>query len=243
MRLKERVYTMAAFIAKQDYFGIADEATVVCISSNDGKAAEVAEATNEIGNVYGVKLSPSNEYQLARSLDINKGSFQLGGITTHGDVSICLGSMSIGTSAGSAPTISASGEQVESGASADCWFDIPAFRLEKCHHAQILFNAFTYNATSDNVGTGVHLKSASYDASCSITKGEKEGVCLTHDVTEGKIECSVEFIQTGSTVPEITAGSGWVVTSPLACSNPDADWPTWNATLTMYIPKSQHSEE
>ena len=67
---------MAAFIAKQDYFGIADEATVVCISSNDGKAAEVAEATNEIGevvasNVYGVKLSPSNEYQLAGSLNMS----------------------------------------------------------------------------------------------------------------------------------------------------------------------------
>ena len=237
---------MAAFISKQDYFNFAND-TITCVSSDDGRSAEVAEATGEDGtivasNVYGEKISPSNEYQLSRDLSASDGYVQLGSVTEVDGTYICLGSFDIGTSAGSAPTISASGEQVESTYDEHpCMYSLPAFGLSKKHHAQILFGAFVFNKTTvsngNSVPTGVHLKSASYAASCSITKGEVEGNCLTHDVTEGKIECSVELIQTGSTIPEITAGTGWVVTSPLACSNPDADWPSWSATLTMYLSK------
>lgn len=118
-----------------------------------------------------------------------------------------------------------------------CLYQLPAFTVTKKHHAQVLFGAFN----DSNYGAGVHLKSASYSASCSVTKGEKEGKCLTHDVTEGKIECSVEFLQTGSATPNLTAGEGWEITSVLACSNPDADWPTWSATLTKYLSKTDQT--
>lgn len=118
-----------------------------------------------------------------------------------------------------------------------CLYQLPAFQVTKKHHAQVLFGAFNEN----NYGAGVHLKSASYSASCSVTKGEKEGNCLTHDVTEGKIECSVEFLQTGNETPTLTAGEGWEITGVLACSNPDADWPTWSATLTKYLSKSDQT--
>ena len=82
-----------------------------------------------------------------------------------------------------------------------------------------------------------HLTTTNYTFSANITKAEKDGVCLAHDVNEGKIECSLDLIQTGSTAPTLSAGDGWVVTSPLACDNPDADWPTWSATLTKYLAK------
>lgn len=150
-----------------------------------------------------------------------------------------MNSFTINTSAGAAPTFSASGEQVEDEASGVCEYSIPAFKVTKKHHAQILFDAFEYNKTvsGGTTSTGVHLKSASYTASGSITKGEKEGVCLTHDIVEGKIECAVEFVQVGNVKPVITPGTGWDVTSVLTCSNPDADWPSWSATLTMYLTK------
>ena len=238
---------MAAFISKQDFFGIADgvaDASLKILSSDDGRTAEVAEATGEDGsivanNVYGEKLAPSCEYAMDGNIVADDGEIKLGAVTeiTEGTVTryICLGSFEIGTSAGSAPTFSASGEEVS--ANGSCTYSIPAFTLSKKHHAQILFGAFTYNKTATNQATGVHLKSANYSCSCSITKGEKEGVCLTYDVVEGKIECTVEFVQTGSTKPVITNGTGWEITSPLACSNPDADWPSWSATLTYYLAK------
>ena len=152
-----------------------------------------------------------------------------------------MNNFAINTAAGSAPTFSASGEQVEEDSTGVCQYSIPAFEVTKKHHAQILFGAFSYNKTvsGGTTSTGVHLKSAAYTASGSITKGEKEGVCLTHDIVEGKIECAVEFVQVGDVKPEITPNleDGWDVTSKLTCSNPDADWPSWSATLTKYLVK------
>ena len=227
------------FIEKNDYFGLADGTMLVCSSSDDGRSNEVAEATGQDGaivahNVYGEKIAPSNEYVMkAVTFSKNEGELAIGQIHKLDDnqTCICLGSLSIGTSAGSAPTISASGEQVEDNSSGNCLFKIPAISLTKKHHAQILFNAFTFS------GTGIHLKSASYNITASITKGEKEGKCLTHDVVEGKIECSVEFLSVSGDKPTLTPGDGWEVTSVPSSSNPDADWPTWSATLTKYLTK------
>ena len=227
------------FIEKTDYFGLADGTMLVCSSSQDGRSNEVAVATGQDGaivahNVYGEKIAPSNEYVMkAVTFSKNEGELAIGQIHKLDDnqTCICLGSLSIGTSAGSAPTISASGEQVEDNSTGNCLFKIPAISLTKKHHAQILFNAFSFT------GTGIHLKSASYDITASITKGEKEGKCLTHDVVEGKIECSVEFLSVSGDKPTLTPGDGWEVTSVPSSSNPDADWPTWSATLTKYLTK------
>lgn len=238
---------MNEFIEKQDYFGIADGDNLVCSTADEGKSNELAEATGQDGsyvayNVYGEKLAPSNEYVM-KAVTITKadGAIKLGQIEKpfNDDTSICLNNFAINTAAGSAPTFSASGEQVEDNSTGVCQYSIPAFEVTKKHHAQILFGAFSYNKTvsGGTTSTGVHLKSAAYTASGSITKGEKEGVCLTHDIVEGKIECAVEFVQVGNVKPVITPGTGWDVTSKLTCSNPDADWPSWSGTLTKYLAK------
>jgi len=107
---------MAAFIAKQDFFGLADGTTLVCVSSDDGKSAEVAEAVGQDGsivenNVYGEKISPSNDYLQKTDWEIGAGDLNLGDINAlDSTTSVCLNNISIGTSAGSAPTISVSGE-------------------------------------------------------------------------------------------------------------------------------------
>ena len=75
---------MAQFIAKTDYFNLSDNATLVCASSDDGRSAEVAEATGQDGSivascVYGEKISPSNEYMMkAASLEKLDGDIALG---------------------------------------------------------------------------------------------------------------------------------------------------------------------
>ena len=119
---------------------------------------------------------------------------------------------------------------MEVSSSNNCEYSLPAFTLSKKHHAQILMDAFSFAGDA-------HLTQASYSYSCNISKADKDGVTLAHDVTEGKIEVSLDLIQTGSTAPTLSAGTGWVVTSPLACDNPDSDWPTWSGTLTKYLAK------
>ena len=108
-----------AFIEKVDYFGLADGTNLVCLSSEDGKSNEVAEATGQDGsivahNVYGEKIAPSNEYVM-KAVTITKaaGDIALGQIEeigTTNPISVCLSSLDISTSAGAAPTFSASGE-------------------------------------------------------------------------------------------------------------------------------------
>ena len=54
----------------------------------------------------------------------------------------------------------------------------------------------------------------------------------------GRPSYNVSFhVQTGSAEPTVEPGDGWYLSSPLACTNPDADYPTWAATLTKYLAK------
>ena len=222
-----------AFLEKTDYFGLSGTA-LECTTSNDGASASVAEAKGADGSVvahevYGEALAPSCDYLLKADWTSAAGAVKLGSVKATGGKSVALASVAINTSAGSAPTVAASGEQVEDGATDGCLYEVPAFSLPKTHHAHILFGAFTLS------GAGCHLTAANYTASAGITKATKEGAVLAHDVGEGKIEAVVTIVQTGAAAPSLAAGEGWSITSPLAMTNPDADYPTYSATLTHYL--------
>ncbi len=229
--------TLAPFISKTDYFGLADGTSLVCISNSDGKSASTAEAIGQDGsvvvyNVYGENISPSNEYRVKGTVTKADGDIKLGQVNTVDGTCVCLNNITINTQAGSAPTFTASGEQVEVSSSNNCEYSIPAFTLSKKHHAQTLMSAFTLSGDA-------HLNGANYTFSSNLTKAEKDGVCLAHDVTEGKIEIGLDIVQVGSTEPTISCASGWAITSPLASDNPDSDWPSWSCTLTKYLAKDQ----
>lgn len=232
-----------AFKTKVDYFGLTGSlAGLACVSNADGKTASVAEAADEAGTivantVYGETAAPSSSYVVKAAIAATAGTIGLGTASASAEIGapVVLSSVTISTSAGSAPTVEASGEMVETGADqaqAPCIYPLPEFNLGSCHHAQILFSAFTL------AGAGCYLQSANYTASVTVTKAEKDGACLAHDVSGGKIEAAVSILQTGAEAPVLTVGTGWVVTSPLACDNPDAAYPTWTATLTHYLARS-----
>ena len=84
--------------------------------------------------------------------------------------------------------MNASGESVEDGSVATCTYNATGFVLPTTHHAHILMDAFTLT------GDGCYLKSANYTMSCSLTSATKDGTVLTHDVTEGVVECQIEVL-------------------------------------------------
>ena len=92
-----------------------------------------------------------------------------------------------------------------------------------------MWSAFTL------AGTGCYLQSASYTAGGTISRATKNGETVSYDVTDGQLTVNLTIIQTGSTAPTVTPGSDWVMTSPLNCSNPDADYPSWTCTLSRYL--------
>ncbi len=224
-----------AFLVKQDYFGLANE-TLVIKSSTEGASASTATAKGSDGSivaveVFGKTAAPSCDYAIKG--DVTLSSIKLGGVTTVNSKSYALGSVSINTSAGGEPTVSASGEQVEDNSTPTCVYPVSdEVKLTTRHHAQILFGAFTLG------GTGCHLQSANYTMSASVGRATVNGNCVAHDVAEGKIECAVTIQQVGADAPTLTPGDGWTITSPLTLSNPDSDWGSWSGTLTKFLAKS-----
>lgn len=232
-----------AFKTKTDPFGIVSALTsVACKATADGDSASVAEAMDENGTivaqeVYGAAMAPSADYAVTGTIDADDGDIKLGAVTTYKEKRVVLTNLTINTSAGGEPAISASGEEVEASSDGTCpaLYSIPGFELGPCHHAKILFGAFALT------GTGCHATSANYTASCENGKATVGGTVVAHGVYGAKIECQVEIVQTGSTAPTLTAGTGWKITSPLAETNPDAEYPTFSATLEMPLAKDAES--
>lgn len=129
-----------------------------------------------------------------------------------------------------------SGEEVpaNSHCSSDCYYDAPTASIECCHHAQILFSAFTLS------GQGAYLTGANYSIECELTKATKDGDTVCYDITGGKVTVSLTIQGTGgSTAPTVTPGTNWKITSPVTQSNPDSGYETYTCTLTMNM--SHHS--
>jgi len=237
-----------AFIAKTDPFDLEVEDAIVCTETNDNASASMAEPTDEYGDAiaaaafqYAPKMAPSASYKLAASCTI---SLELGAVTEYKNKRIALKSVTVNTSAGSEPTISASGEQVEDDDAGTCagTFILDALAVGVCHKAQILDSAFTL------AGSGCHVKSCSLTAECEIPATTKDGVTIAHAVVNGRVTVQVEILQVGATEPTVTnsipqtgtaptivAGNGYKVASPLSCSNPDADYPVWTMTLVKHL--------
>lgn len=225
-----------SFKAKTDFFGLASGGVVIT-ESNENKTASTAEGHNEKGDVvafevFGETMSPQCTYVL--SADTNLSSMQCGTpIAGTGDYSgkkFTLGGLTINTTAGSPPSIQASGEEIPSGTShSDCTYTFPSATLKMCHHAQILWSAFTLG------GTGCYLQQANYNAGGTISRATKNGETVAYDVVDGKLEVQLTIQQTGDTKPTVTPGTDWTITAPLNCSNPDADYPSWTCTLSRYL--------
>lgn len=178
-----------AFQSKVDFFGLSASGLVLT-ESGDNNTASTAEGHNEKGDVvafevFGETMSPQCTYVL--SGDVSLASMQCGTpIAGAGDYTgkkFTLGSLTINTTAGSPPSIQASGEEIPAGTTtSDCTYTFPSATLKACHHAQILWSAFTVG------GTGCYLQQANYTAGGTISRATKNGETVAYDVVDGKLE-------------------------------------------------------
>ena len=233
------------FISKTDPFSISGSGKPLALASvSDGKSASVAEAKDDKGDVaayhvYGTNYSPEYEFKVKAAGTVtlpSLGTPVSATLQTGDTVQVIPNSISIATSAGGETTVNISCDSAPSGAVGCAYvYQAMTVALGVCQHAKVLFSAFTVG------GTGAYMQSANYTISCSVGKATVDGETVAFGVSEGKIEAAVEIVQTGSAEPTLTPGTDWVVTAPLACSNPDADYPTWTATLTKYLTASEPS--
>lgn len=224
-----------SFQTHTDYFGLstATGSAFVITDSAENKTAQTANGRDEKGDVvafevFGETIAPSCSYVL--KANGNTGTFKIGSPITVDSKKVTITNVSISTSAGSPPKIDVSGEEIPADTShSDCTYTIPSASIIVCHHAQILWNAFTLS------GTGCYLTDANYVASGTLTKAQKDGETVAFDISDGQLTATVTIQQTGTTEPTLTAGTGWVITSPLTSSRADASLKTWTATVSKYL--------
>lgn len=143
--------------------------------------------------------------------------------------------LTINTGAGTAPTMSASGQEVPSQDHTDCYYEGPSGDIKMCHHAQLLFG-LNSNVT---MPTGCYLTTANYTIGGSLTTATKDGKVVSYDISDGKVTASLTFVSIdGTTKPTISAGTlptDWTISSPLTLSEPDADYPTYTCEISKCL--------
>lgn len=220
----------APFSTPVDYFN-QDATPLKLKSSTENKTKQTKEASDERGDVvarevYGEVSSPSCDFEVIASSNID---VELGSVNTEALVVYCLTGLSIQTAKATAPSVSMSGESLQAAATVSSTIAVGAIAISTLHKAQILDAAFTLG------GTGAKLNTCTLDVSCNLSRATVAGDTVSHDVSGGKKVVKATIIQSGAAVPTITAGTGYAITGPLTCANPDEDYPTWTVELTKDV--------
>ena len=133
-----------------DYFtlGTATNGAVKVVESSENRSLQTASGQNIYGDAavvdsYGETSAPSAAYDLIADIEHDpavpaKTLIELGTVSTVTGVAkpVVLGTLTISTQAGQAPTISASGQMVQTGAVQLRAYKLPAFMLSARHRAQ-----------------------------------------------------------------------------------------------------------
>ena len=238
-----------AFAPKTDYCGLAAiDANILVRDDAENTSQEKYQPTGQNGGycdleVYGEDAAPTNSYAIKGDIDLDAGDIKLNSIVTVGQDEnarkFALESIEIGTSGGSAPTLSATSQRVESDAdaAAACYAEVPALKLSKRHHAQILFDAFTLS------GERCELTTCKATVGGTVGKDKLAGDTIGSDLNSASIKVSGTVLQIGSAVPTITPAQGWTLTQKPTCTNPETAKKEYSFELEMNLPIIDPSED
>ncbi len=206
-------------------------------SSSDGKSSSVAEAPNEYGDtaahdVFGEVLAPSTEYAVTGEVDLSNivlGSIHSYAIGSGGSAitkKLMLTTVAISTQAGNPPTVTISGVEVESGATAKRTYALSG-TLTPRSKAQDVCGAFTASANFTQINT-----TAAVDPHVQTVNG----VPVASDASHGRIEVQATMTDgAGNGTITAASGGGFTVTAAPAETDPDANYITRAATATKYL--------
>ena len=223
--------------SKTDYCGLATTGKLTLKSVTVNTSGQYLEKPGHNGDIvatkaFGETSAPSCEYAIASAHSLT--GIKLGKIITADGKKFALESIHYENGADSEPTLSAVARQVEDGA-ADAnsnSFAVPTLAVDTDEIAQILLSAFTLS------GALCELTKCAADISCSVKVHTVNGEPVASDVTMGHIQVAATIGQYGTAVPVVAAGEGWDISSPLTCTDPDADMPSWTVTLSKPLTKT-----
>jgi len=223
--------TNAGFSAAKEYFG--SISGLQAKESSDGLSGSVAEAANAFGDTiahdeYAQYMHPSVTYAVTGAVSTLPA---LGSIVTYstGSKKFMVTQIAVTTSAGQAPTLTISGEEVPSTITEKRTYAVSASVAARCK-AQDVASAFTapgQAATWD-------FTSITTTWSVDFVNQSVAGVIVAACATHGRVEANATITDPSGSAT-LTAASGWTITSPAANSSPDEGYVTLTATATKWI--------
>lgn len=217
------------FSAPVNFWG--DIAGLTPKSSGDNRTSSAAECPNEYGDttshdVYGDVIAPSVEYAVTGKITKDTPIINLGTVMTRDGKQIMPTTVAINTQAGSPPTVTISGVEVEVGAKPLRLYPV-AIDLTPRSKAQDVAGAFTASEKFTQINTTFavdpHVQTVA-------------GTPVASDASHGRIEVQATMTD-GDGTGTITAanGGGFTVTATPAENDPDAGYQTKAATATKYL--------
>lgn len=229
---------------KTDYCGLGIANAIMCKVSSDGKTGQYLEKIGENGAIvatraFGIVGNPSNEYTIVASHSYAANAIKLGSVVAQESKKYALAGVHYKKVAGAEPTLSAESVQIEDGAAVSgfAYFGLPAFAVSPEEIAEDAMDSFTLT------GADCALIECGFDATAEVKPHNVNGYPVASGISAGKIVVSASIGQYGSVAPTLVAKSGWEVSSPLACDDPDSDFPTWKVSLTKPLTKTAQSSQ
>lgn len=230
-----------AIPAKTDYCGLATTFadSLVPVSDEENPSPSKYQPQGQDGSfiateVYGEDAAPTNAYKLKADIDADEGDLVLNSVTTIDGKKYALEQVSISTSGGAAPAISATCRRVEAGATdeANCLYEIPAFVLKTLQHAQDIFSALTLT------GSGCVFTQLDAVIGCTVNPESANGILIASDANSGVITITGTILQSGTTAPTLAAATGWTITQAPACSNPENQYKSYSFEVQKILAKT-----
>lgn len=247
----------ATFNAGIDYFGLqaATSNAVKVTASNENKSKQSTSGANSYGDAavvdsWGETAAPSSDYQVVDEIEHTLAApvLTLGKLIAAADSQITIGgtsapvvtgSLNINTQNGSAPTISVSGQAVQTGAAELRNYTLPAFTLSPRHRAQDFLALCTIKkgnaAASPVIDYGLESCNAAFPI--EFTLGQPKGNLLTYDIHGGMVTVDYTMNWYSATEPTIELAS----TVTLALD--DDGTTTTTVAPTMTTPETKNNPE
>lgn len=224
-----------SFATKTDYLGLAT--TGLELKSNAQNASngvlQIPKSDGSIlgDEIYGHIKAPTCDYAITKSLSLSTTL----GECHNTDNQYALQSIKISTSAGGEPTFSATGVQIESGATqAVCTYAVDTLTLSPARHA-LTFGAFTFTESVSLV-----LNACDFEASADIAPATINGDPVASDATAGVQTVQATFWSSSElSAPSISVATGWHITNDFTCTGADSSMFVWTGTLTKYLSATQ----
>lgn len=254
----------ATFNKAKDYFKLvaAQSPKLKIVSSNENRSISTASGQNTPGDsvvvdAYGETAAPSAEYQVIAAMtaaDLPVLGKLIAADQTTPDILIggaghpvVLGSISISTQTGSAPTFSASGQAVQVGASQMRWYKLASvftnFALTTRHRAQDFLGLCTIKKDASHTASpdeDYGLSSVNANFPIEFTLAQPQGTIVAYDLHGGTVtvDYTMNWYESDS-APLISladgAPSNATMTTPKSRSDPENGYTqyTWQVSIPL----------